>query len=612
MTKRDALAAAGLAAVLLALLAPAWARTSPAFFNHGDLWTYHWPLRHHSATELISGRLPLWNPYVLLGVPHAANPQTALLYPLSILGFVLPALTALAWDQILHLLWAGLGAFLLARHQRLSRGPAVALAAAYALCPFLIFRITAGIPTLLASLAWVPWAWLAWLGGSAFLLSAVFALQFLSGHPQFLVVNAAGMALWAAIRAPRALPRLAAGAAGAAVLAAAQWLPLLELLLGSNRAGWPAEFAASYSLEPRAVLAWLVPSALGTPFDGRWTGPISVFYESCGVQLGLAAYAVAAAGLLRGGRAAAAAAGVAVAGFLLALGGNGPLAFLLTMPGASFLRTPSRWSLLCLWGLWLLFAAGLRSLERRGPSRRWAALAPLLALPLLLRAPAYLRGEDPAPYAASKPEIAALGGGASRVLVDPELANQNKSIVYRLRNANGYDAFYPAGSALWAAAAQGEPAADSSRVLVSNWKSDASARAGVAIRLGPSGLERSSDAWPLAAFVDAAGRRLKPDPALVLERPGRWLVAGPAPKGAAAVALAEQAWPGWRAFLGGSEAELGGWGPAFSLVELPPGLASVDLRFEFDPPLARLLPLAAALAWGAWLAAAARAARSAA
>jgi hypothetical protein len=86
-------------------------------------------------------------------------------------------------------------------------------------------------------------------------------------------------------------------------------------------------------------------------------------------------------------------------------------------------------------------------------------------------------------------------------------------------------------------------------------------------------------------------------------------VTGPAPKGAAAVALAEQAWPGWRAFLDGTEAELGGCGPAFSFVALPAGAANVDLRFEFDPLLARLLPLAAAAAWGAWLAAAARAAR---
>ena len=70
----------------------------------------------------------------------------------------------------------------------------------FSLSPFLIYRVTEGIPTLLASLSWTPWCWLALQSGRPGFLAGVWAMQFLSGHPQFMVLNALGMALWAATR----------------------------------------------------------------------------------------------------------------------------------------------------------------------------------------------------------------------------------------------------------------------------------------------------------------------------------------------------------------------------------------------------------------------------
>jgi hypothetical protein len=613
MTRRDLIAVGGLAAAVLALTACVWARPGRAFFNHGDLYAYHWPLRHHTAASLIEGRLPFWDPYVMLGVPHAANPQAVLFYPASILGFLLPAVTALVWDQILHLLWAGLGAFLLARFARVPRAASAALAAAYALSPFLIYRVTAGIPTLTAALSWAPWAWLAWLGGSAPLLAAVFALQFFSGHPQFLVVNAAAMGLWAAAR-PERLPlwaRLCGGAAGALALAAAQWLPTLELLRGSNRAGWPAQFRAAYSLRPADLLMWLSPGAWGTPLNGAWDGPVSVFYESGGVWLGCGALALAAGGLLRG-RARTGPVLLVALGVLLALGANGPLAPLLNAPGFSYLRTPSRWSFLSLWGLWLLAAAGARAMSAAPRTARALTFLPLLALAELAAWDSgFLKPAASGPFTKASPAVAArLAGRASRVLTDPALANPNKAIVYRMRNVNGYDAFYPASAAAWAAEAEGEPAADPSWVLVSRWKSEAASRAGVSSRLAPGGVEERSGAWPLAAFLDAKGDRLTPDPLLSIDRPERWRASGAIPAGAVAVALSETRWPGWRASLDGRPAPLRPWGPAFQSVALAGG-ASLDLRFEFAPTGWFWWAALSAAAWGVWFAALMRRAEAA-
>jgi len=613
MTRRDLVVVGALAAAVLALTASVWAFPGRAFFNHGDLFAYHWPMRHHSAAALSEGRLPFWNPYILLGLPHAANPQTALFYPASILGFLLPVATALVWDQILHLLWAGLGAYLLARASRLPRAGAAMLAAAYALSPFLIYRVTAGIPTLVAALSWAPWAWLAWLYGSVPLLAAVFALQFFSGHPQFLVVNAAGMGLWAAARGGRLelWKRLAAGSVGALALAAAQWLPTLELLRGSNRSNWPAAFRAAYSLRPRDLMMWLSPGSWGTPLDGLWEDPVSVFYESGGVWLGFAALALATGGLLRG-RARVGAVLLVAAGALLALGANGPLGPLLNAPGFSYLRTPSRWSFLALWGLWLLAGAGARAFASSRKAAAALALLPLIAAAeLMLWDAPFLRPADARSFAKAAPAVAeALAGRPFRVLTDPEIANPNKATVYRMRNANGYEAFYPMTVALWAAQAEGRPAADPSWVLVSRWRSDAATRAGVSAFLSRAGVERREDAWPLAVFLDAKGRRVTPDPLLTIERPERWRVGGTPPEGAVAVGLSETRWPGWRAELGGRNAPLFPWDAAFQAVALRDA-GAVELSFEFTPTRWWWWAALSAAAWALWFAALARRAEAA-
>ena len=609
MTRRDLIVVGALAAAVLALTASVWARPGRAFFNHGDFYAYHWPLRHLTAAALIEGRLPFWNPFVMLGVPHAANPQAVLFYPASVLGFLLPAVTALVWDQILHLLWAGLGAFLLARFARLPRAAAAALALSYALSPFLIYRVTAGIPTLIAALSWAPWAWLAWLGGGAALLAAVFALQFFSGHPQFLMINAAAMGLWAAAHPKRLAlwTRLAAGAGGALALAAAQWLPTLELLRGSSRSDWPAQFRAAYSLRLKDLLLWLSPGAFGTPLNGGWDGATSVFYESGGVWLGGVMLAFAACGLARG-RARLGPVLLAAAGAVLALGANGPLAALLNAPGFSYLRTPSRWSFLALWGVWLLAGEGARALYASPRAARALSVVPLFVLAeLVLWDANFLKSANARVFTKASPAVVErLAGRPSRMLTDPELANPNKAMAYRMRNANGYEAFYPQSAAVWAAEAEGRPAADPSWVLVSRWKSDAATRAGVSARLSRQGVEERPDAWPLAAFLDAKGGRVGPDPFLVIERPERWRVTGPAPKGAVAVALSETRWPGWRATLDGRPAALASWGPAFQSAALPPGAAAVDLRFEFSPTLWFWWAALSAAAWALWFSALAR------
>jgi len=611
MSRNDLLVLGLWCAAVLALLSPVWTSPGAAFFNHGDLYTYHAPLRSLTASALQAGRLPFWNPYILLGLPHAANPQAALFYPAALLAALFPVVTALVWDQIFHLLWAGAGMFLLARSQRLDRAGAFVLAGAFALSPFLVYRVTAGIPTLLAALAWTPWLWLAWLDGFPGLLAAGFALQLLSGHGQFLVINAAAMALWALCRDGRRalLSRLAAAGAGALALTAVQWVLTAQFLRLSVRSNWEGAMSGAYSLPSGALRTWFNPAALGTPLDGSWPDVLSVFYETCGGWIGPVALGLAAWGLYRGRRRTPAVV-LAIAGIFLAFGPRGPLSrAVLGFAVLSYLRTPSRWLFAALWGALLLAGAGLSDLKRvRLPAGARLLAAAAAFLPLAAWDAMFLHPQDPSFYLAPHAAVSErLAGRPQRVLTDPGLANSNKTELYWMMNVNGYEAFYPKGVPFWAAEAEGAPAADASRVYVSKWRSDAAVRAGVAARLSANGLEQDL-AWPLAAYVDAAGRRLKPDPMLWIERPERWRVWGAAPPGAAALELSIPDYPGWRARLDGAGAALRPWGSfqALPLSESFPRDRPFELWVEFTPTGWAALAALTAAAWGFWLAALAR------
>ncbi|MGB3059135.1 MAG: hypothetical protein WBE17_05295, partial [Anaerolineae bacterium] len=103
----DALALAGLGVFVLALFARL------AFTNRvlatGDVYTYFTPYRDFAAAALREGKLPLWNPYLFLGVPFLANSQAAVFYPLHWPLAWLSTPRAIVWTIVLHA-WLG-GAF---------------------------------------------------------------------------------------------------------------------------------------------------------------------------------------------------------------------------------------------------------------------------------------------------------------------------------------------------------------------------------------------------------------------------------------------------------------------------------------------------------------------
>ena len=80
-----------------------------------DVFTYFYPYRHYAAESVRQARLPLWNPYLFLGVPFLANSQAAVLYPLHWPLAWLPVPKQIAFSIATHVFLGGVFAYLYAR-----------------------------------------------------------------------------------------------------------------------------------------------------------------------------------------------------------------------------------------------------------------------------------------------------------------------------------------------------------------------------------------------------------------------------------------------------------------------------------------------------------------
>ncbi|MCX7854433.1 MAG: YfhO family protein [Anaerolineae bacterium] len=416
----------------------------------GDLFTYFYPYWAEAARALRAGRLPLWNPYLFMGVPLLANSQAGVLYPLNWpFWLLLPPHAALHWSALLHLWLAGSGAYFYARASlRLGRLGAWTAGAAFALGGYLGAQVEH--INQLQALSWLPWALFLYdraldqttktqrheekltinfvsscLRGKCFFwLAVVVGLILLAGHTQSAFIGLVGLGVSALVpRAEVPLGRRLGVLAGAAVLgallAAAQLVPTAELARHSVRSGGlPFNERVSFSLSPLYLARALLPG-YGQPvapehleyvaFIGV-TGILLIFYhQDIKTQRNFKLFV---SSCLRGFSVPL---WLSLSGLFLALGLYNPLYLLLArfVPGFAHFRAPARW--LALWALGAAVLAGM-GLDRvarssQGPPWRKIYLAPVLALLFLWGA---LGGRAGAQDLSCVPfwlAAAALGGG---------------------------------------------------------------------------------------------------------------------------------------------------------------------------------------------------------
>lgn len=331
----------------------------------------------HQARRLLSGEIPLWNPYNYAGHPFLADTQAAAFYPPRLVTILISSLTggwsyaALQAEAIAHVWLASLWMYLFARTVTRSRvaGLASALTLAYGgyltgYPPLQLAVLEAGI--------WLPLSLLGvyrasegarwqvrWLAVSALALG----MSLLAGHPQTTLFFSYVLAAYMIHRAVRQhlarLPSALAliGTAGLGYgLAAVQLLPGLEYMRLTVRAGLGFD-ALSGGFPFGDLVTFLLPN-VATLWSPLYSG--------------IAALALAGVAVWRGRESARFWAIVALAALVFSFGGSSVLYRLayLIAPGVAWFRGQERAAYVVAHSVAILAGLGLAALREDGLETR--------------------------------------------------------------------------------------------------------------------------------------------------------------------------------------------------------------------------------------------------
>jgi hypothetical protein len=240
------------------------------------------PWQLHAGAEIAAGRWPLWNPFAFAGAPFFANPQSALLFPLTLTAVVLPAALALTLASLMKLVVAGLAAYWCFR--------TLGIASRAALFGALVYQGSAVLSV------WLEWSYgnaiavLPLLFGAverlrtrpglrpvAWLALAVM-LEVVAGYPQLAALGVVVAVAWAIVRGAGDarsidyLGRLSLGLALGAALAAVQVLPFVEYLEQSSVLFYRRQWTPIVTPPARTAIALLMPWYYGAPGSPAYWG----------------------------------------------------------------------------------------------------------------------------------------------------------------------------------------------------------------------------------------------------------------------------------------------------------------------------------------------------
>ena len=457
----------------------------------GDVTQFFIGLMGFLGESLRAGRLPVWNDLWGYGFPGLAESQMGVFYPAHIVLYRwLNTETAYVVSLVLHTLWGGLGTFWAARRLSISSAGSALAALAWSTSGFFLIHLahqwgyTTG--------CWMPWAWgLTWccltsagvFGKVApFLLSLVLVLQVLPGHFQLAFMTQCGVLFivaWSAIercggRALGALPtssapvpfnvrgaaRVALALAGVFPLAAVQLWPTARL------AGLTAprnfEDLSVFASTPFHLVNYVAPglfhrSPLWRPLV--WD-PFHAMPEEHLAYIGLVPLFLACMTMIREWRRDAIVRLLTImvaVTLVLSLGPYAPgFRSLIVLPGFSFFRAASRWSVATALALAMLTGKGFdRWREWPHPARsarRFIILAlfwvlatiGLIELALLSTSSAqwprlargFQRAFDSMPWQGD-PTFASVMAGAHRPTADPRIPAVLNRGVFLQKNGNG-------------------------------------------------------------------------------------------------------------------------------------------------------------------------------
>ena len=264
---------------------------------YSDFLAEHLPAKLFLNREWrATGELPLWNPYHFCGAPFVHDIQVGAFYPPSAIVYLVPERAvgaALSWVIALHVLAAGVFAYIYARKHQLNEVGALVAATGFMLSSKWMTHLLLAGHTVTIGLAWVPLVLLAieraianrsaWAVVSA---GCALALLGLGTHPQWAFYAGAFAVVWTLpgrARLVRWVTCWALAVVVAVLLAAVQLLPTWEAAQWSARSG-ELEASGALTLGPRAALALLGPSlSYSPPHSWEMQGVFGVFWLAAAV-----------------------------------------------------------------------------------------------------------------------------------------------------------------------------------------------------------------------------------------------------------------------------------------------------------------------------------------
>jgi Bacterial membrane protein YfhO len=234
---------------------PVWAEFKSrepwqAVADIGDLIDYFYPFNAFSANQVRHRTIPLWNPFLMSGMPFQAEPQSALFYPLHALYYLFSTPTAWSVALILRTFLGAMFMTLLLRSIGATKSGAVISGIAFAFGGFMVAWQGAVMGD---TVMWLPLVCYSVhrlhtnrSRGSLSLVAFSFAMPILAGHPEtaihvVLTGTAGAILLWGF--PPGSQPRfdmrfLAAFSLAGIIaigLSAVQLLPTLDWISQSGR-----------------------------------------------------------------------------------------------------------------------------------------------------------------------------------------------------------------------------------------------------------------------------------------------------------------------------------------------------------------------------------------
>ncbi len=360
----------------------------------GDVTQFFIGLMSFLSESLRQSRLPVWNDLWGYGFPGVAESQMGVFYPVHVILYGwLQTETAYVVSLVAHTLWGGLGTYWAARRLQVSWAGAALAAGSWSTCGF--FLIHMAHPWGYTTGCWMPWAWgLAWCSlapASALrkiaplLLSVVLVLQVLPGHFQLAFITQFCILFcifWIVaehwVRRARGAPLAARdllvtnlrGVVGVSLAMAAVFpLAAVQLWPTWRLAGLAAgqrdfEYLSGFAATPFHLVNFVAPglfhrSTLWRPlvWDPFHTSP-----EEQLAYIGLVPLFLAVMAMVREWRNDAVVRLLAILFFItlaLSLGPYLPgFRQTIMVPGFSFFRAPSRWSLASALALAILAGKG--------------------------------------------------------------------------------------------------------------------------------------------------------------------------------------------------------------------------------------------------------------